>query len=278
MKPSRDTSTRIAVLNLVLNYILSRRWTDYDDFSVRLAGGILKKNPRTEKELLVLISRLGGQFFKLNDNLPKEDFAKGFPLRLVVKAVDSGVVFSNRQIVRVHETIRVLKPNVERLYIDEIDSFSKVKEIDRDQVISLVPVDVSEGHIKNALCKILSVSDPPKDWGGERSDLYTDVKYHGKLIPAAFMLKGRGTAGKLTVKKCGKNGDQIIRLVEEPARIFVVQHVNSIDPNVIKLLEIAVGSISKQRSTFYYCVMDGIETARLLLAYGFISTKNSELP
>jgi len=90
------------------------------------------------------------------------------------------------------------------------------------------------------------------------------------LMPTAFMLKGKGTPGKLTVGKCGKNGDQILRLVEEPARLFVVQHIDSIDTYVIKLLEIAVGSVARGNKKLYYCVMDGIETARILLAYGFL--------
>lgn len=269
MDPHLNTSTRIAVLHLVLSYILSRRWKDYDDFSTSLTEKILKRTPKTEKELLNLLSQLGGQFFKLNE-VPKEDFVKGFPLRRVLKVIGSGFTYTGQQIVQIHQTIQVHKPNVERLYIDDIDSFSKVKNIRRKPVLNIVPVDVSENFVKRALCEILSVYAPPKDWGGEKSDLYTDVKYRGKFIPAAFMLKGSGTLGKLTVRKCGKNGDQILRLVEEPARLFVIQHIDSIDSNVIKLLEIAVGSIVKKQK-LYYCVMDGIETARLLLAYDFIN-------
>lgn len=269
MKPPLNTSTRIAILNLVLNYILSRRWQDYDDFSTILTERILEKTPKTEKELFDLLSKLGGQFFKLNE-VPREDFANGFPLRRLVKVINSGIVFTNRQIVKVHQTVQVCKPNVERIYAEDIESFLKVKNLSRERVISLLPVNVSEDYIKKALCKILSVSSPPKDWGGERSDLFTDVKYRGRLIPAAFMLKGSGTHGKLTIKKCGKNGDQILRLVEEPARLFVIQHVDSIDSNVIKLLEIALGSIVKKQK-LYYCVMDGVETARLLVAYAFIN-------
>jgi len=270
LKSPHNTSNRIAVLNLVLNYVLSRRWKDYDDFSTRLTDTILKKTPKTEKELFDLVSKMGGQFFKLND-ISKEDFVKGFPLLNVVRVAGSGMAFTRQQIVKVHQTVQVRKLNVERLYVDDIDSFSKVKNIGREQALSLIPVNVSEDHIKKALCKILSVSSPPEDWGGERSDLYTDVKYRGRLIPTAFMLKGSGTSGKLTVRKCGKNGDQILRLVEEPARLFVIQHIDSIDSNVIKLLEIAVGSVGKMTSKLRYCVIDGIETARLLLAYGFIN-------
>jgi len=271
LKRRLNTSTAIAVLNIVLNYILSRRWRDYDDFSLQLTKRILAKNPRTENELSNLLFKTGGQFFKLN-GVSKQDFVNGFPLRRVIEKMNSPLMFNDRQIAQVHRTIQLRKPNIERIYVENIDSFSKAKTVSRGEVQNLVPIDISESFVKEAFCKILSVS-PPRDWGGERSDLYADVRYLGRLIPAAFMLKGRGTLGKLTVRKCGKNGDQILRLIEEPARLFVVQHVDSIDSNVIRLLEIAVGSVAKETQKLYYCVLNGIETARILLAYGFINLK-----
>jgi hypothetical protein len=272
LKAHSSTSTGIAVLNVVLNYVLSRRWRDYDDFSVRLTERILAKNVRTEKELTELIFKISGQFFKLN-NVSRRDFAQGFPSSRVIERMNSSIAFTDKQIVEVHKTVQLRKPNFERVYVEEIDSFSKVKTVSREEAQALIPVDVSEEFVKKAICKILSVS-PPKDWGGERSDLYADVRYLGKLIPAAFMLKANGTPGKLTVRKCGKNGDQILRLVEEPARLFIVQHVDSIDSNVVRLMEIAVGSIAKDTRKLFYSVWDGIETARLLLAYGFMDGLN----
>jgi len=275
LKAHPSTSTGIAVLNIVLNYVLSRRWRDYDDFSLRLAQRILAKNPRTERELTDLIFKISGQFFKLN-NVSRRDFAHGFPLRLVVERMNSNFVLTEKQIIEVHKTIQLRKPNLERVYLEEIDSFSKVETVSREEAQALVPVDVPEEFVKKAICKILSIS-PPNDWGGERSDLFADVRYLDKLIPAAFTLKGNGTPGKLTIRKCGKNGDQILRLVEEPARLFIVQHVDSIDSNTVRLIEIAVGSIAKDTKTLYYSVWDGVETARLLLAYGFLDQLNESM-
>lgn len=269
MKAQHNTSAEIAVLNAVLNYVLSRRWIDYDDFSIQLTERILAKNPQTKEELSELILRTKGTFFRLND-VTREDFVQGFPFRNVIERMSSSIVFTNRQIVRVHKTIQLWKPNVERIYLENIDSFSKAKTVSREEALPWVPVDVAEDFVKTAISKILSVT-PPTDWGGERSDLYADVRYSGEMIPAAFMLKGNGTVGKLTVRKCGKNGDQILRLVDEPARLFVLQHVDSVDSNVVRLMEIAVGSIARDSRKLYYAVFDGVETARLLLAYGFIN-------
>jgi len=48
---------------------------------------------------------------------------------------------------------------------------------------------------------------------------------NGKRMAAAFLLKGHGTRGKLTIKKCGKKGNQILKLLEEPGEVYIVQHV-----------------------------------------------------
>ena len=48
--------------------------------------------------------------------------------------------------------------------------------------------------------------------------------------------KGKGLCQRLTLAKCGTNGDQIQRLMREPALIYFIQHVRKIDPSVISHL------------------------------------------
>ena len=74
---------------------------------------------------------------------------------------------------------------------------------------------------------------------------------------------------KLTIAKCGKRGDQLLRLLREPARLYVVQHVGEIDTNVIELLgTLAIQKSQQSMEGLYYCIMDGVDTARVLKAYG----------
>jgi len=85
----------------------------------------------------------------------------------------------------------------------------------------------------------------------EKSDFFTTrLMIGGKRMSAAFLLKGHGTKGKLTINKCGKKGDQILKLLDEPARVYIVQHVGEIDSDVIKLLEKLVAEKSRKGKNF----------------------------
>ncbi|MCK4444858.1 MAG: hypothetical protein KAW09_09955, partial [Thermoplasmata archaeon] len=94
------------------------------------------------------------------------------------------------------------------------------------------------------------------------------VLLEGDRISTAFLLKGPSVK-KLTIDKCGKRGNQVLRLIKEPASFFVVQHVGEIDTDVIELLYSLVSDLSQKRAErLYYSTMDGVDTARVLRAYG----------
>lgn len=159
-----------------------------------------------------------------------------------------------------------------RLFIDDIDSFSKVRAIDREMVTDLLDengfLNVAEDVIQTLLEEILGVPNHKKDWGGEENDLYTgNLSFHGKRRPSAFALKGRGTKKNyLEISDCGKNGDQLVRLFQSPAEIFVVQFVGAISESVIKDVESKTEN-ARHRNPAWCCFIDGQDTARLLRAY-----------
>ena len=68
----------------------------------------------------------------------------------------------------------------------------------------------------------------------------------------------------MTVKHLGKNGDQIVRLAQEPVDILFVQHCHDITSAVIETLKVFSVQPTNPR---YYCIMDGRESLRLLDAY-----------
>src|SRR3989344_4889834 len=120
------------------------------------------------------------------------------------------------------------------LTIDSIKSFSKIRGI----VNSLDTTSYREEKIKKAFQKIVGERGLFKDWGGERSDLYTtQIVLKNARIPAAIAFKGRGTKGKLVPAKMGKNGDQIGRLFSEPAQLFLVVYNGQIDSSIISQME-----------------------------------------
>lgn len=161
----------------------------------------------------------------------------------------------------------------ERLSIDEIDSFSKVANIPPSDVSNLLKGgywDVSEDFVQKGLEAILNVPNHKKDWGGEYNDLYTgNIVVNGCRLTAAFLLKGAGLRKKtLEIAECGKNGDQLVRLFESPAQIYVVQFVGEISEAVIKDVESKVRDKRTVSNDVWCCTVNGQDTARLLRAYG----------
>lgn len=163
--------------------------------------------------------------------------------------------------------------DVIQIFLDEIDSFSRVKGVSSADVAKLHPVTKHEKEIKAAIHSIIGDPYIEKDWGGEQSDIFSGhVLVRGVRTTAAFALKGPSVKGVLTVKAMGQNGDQGVRLTETPATLYVVQHVNSISVNVQRLL-LAMARQAAQRdgAMKYVCIMDGVDTARLLKAYDYLS-------
>jgi hypothetical protein len=121
-----------------------------------------------------------------------------------------------------------------------------------------------------ALEQILDVFFHKKDRGGEMKDLYTaNVTVNGSRTATAFLLKGNGLKKKvMEIGDCGKNGDQIVRLFNSPAHLYIVQFVGEVSENVIRDVG---GKVERLRATgkpACYCIMNGQDTARVLHAYG----------
>ena len=74
----------------------------------------------------------------------------------------------------------------------------------------------------------------------------------------------------MQIGDCGKNGDQLVRLFESPAKLFVVQFVGAVSDNLIKDVQ---GKVAEQRADgneARFLIIDGQDTARVLHAYGKI--------
>lgn len=161
-----------------------------------------------------------------------------------------------------------------RLHIDDIDSFKKVREVSPAAVSHLLGkngrFEQSEEHIQRAIEAIITEPSHKKDWGGETNDLYTaNIVLEGSRLAAAFLLKGNGLRSPtMTIADCGKNGDQLLRLVKSPAQVFFVQFVGNIDEHLIQDLEGKIELLRHKGSRAWCCVINGQDTARLLHAYG----------
>jgi hypothetical protein len=126
---------------------------------------------------------------------------------------------------------------------------------------------VPELAVKELICRLLGEHSVPSDWGGEESDvLSANLLVDGRRHTGAFLLKGPARFHPMKPTDLGKNGDQLYRLFNIPARIYVVQHCHAIGAAVRKQAE----AFALARSFVAPCqivFMDGLTTARLLRAH-----------
>jgi hypothetical protein len=168
-----------------------------------------------------------------------------------------------------------------RLYVEDIDSFHKVRDVNPSVVADILQagrLELSEDSIQMALEQILDVSFHKKDWGGEMNDLYTaNVIVNGARVATAFLLKGNGLRNKvMEIGDCGKNGDQLVRLFDSPAQLFIVQFVGDISETLIKDVDGKVEKVRLQGKPVCYCIVNGQDTARVLHAHGKLSSGKKE--
>lgn len=156
-----------------------------------------------------------------------------------------------------------------RVYPEQIDAFAAIRDQDRANAAAIRALkEMSEEKVKNAIAAIIGEPFIPKDWGGEKSDLQTNqLSVGGKPCSAAFIFKGPAVRGELHPGKMGKNGDQLVRAFDEPVEVVIVQHCDKIANSVVRLAEALAYDPRQPRR---YCILDGADTARLLMAYGYL--------
>jgi hypothetical protein len=152
---------------------------------------------------------------------------------------------------------------------EEIDQFSEMDQEWKPPKAEFERMrDVAEHAIKALLCDLLGEYTVPKDWGGEESDVFSaNLTVNGTRNTGAFLLKGPSRFHPMIPTDLGKNGDQLYRLFNIPADIFIVQHCHTIGAAVRKQAE----AYAFQRAFTKPCrvvFMDGFATARLLRAHG----------
>jgi hypothetical protein len=175
----------------------------------------------------------------------------------------------------VHAVIGQAHPTDSQALVEmgQIDSFRGALEVPAEQVAGFAnSLVLPERVVKQLLARLLGEPFVPNDWGGEHDDLYTTrVTFRGQPTPTSFLLKGAGLKGMLTPARLGKNGDQLTRMLRQPADLFIVQHVGAVSAAVRQQLQEAVVARRVHGHTVAVgSVWDGSDTARLFVAHGYI--------
>lgn len=167
----------------------------------------------------------------------------------------------------------------EVIMIEEIDSFAAVETVSPQSVKGLsAPLALPEDKVKALIAKIIGEPFVPKDWGGERDDLFTTrVQLGGARVPASFILKGPAKKGPLTLAKLGKNGDQLDRMFNQPADLYVIQHCDQVTPAVRSHVRKAVLAARTSNPRAVASIWDGNDCARLFVAHGLIDPETGQL-
>jgi hypothetical protein len=149
---------------------------------------------------------------------------------------------------------------------EEVKEFSKAKHAKANGALN--PARLSEAGTKAGFLKLLGETKTPKDWGGENNDIFTDrVTVAGKKRRAAFALKGPAKTGPLVPGKMGKNGDQVQRLFDTPASVFVIQYEGEVKESIYKLMEELAKARAITGGEIFWCVIDDDATKRIRSAY-----------
>ncbi len=150
--------------------------------------------------------------------------------------------------------------------VDDIDSFSQIRDIPPPNT-DYRPMP--ESRYKKGVARILQEKGKFKDWGGETNDLYTtQVRVRGARVATAFAFKGPGRKGMLTPAGMGKNADQIQRLFQAPARLFIVQYWGQVAQSVVEQLKaFATAKAALEGEEVLYGIINGDDSNRLLAAY-----------
>lgn len=148
--------------------------------------------------------------------------------------------------------------------LDDITSFSKAKKSKQ-----LSPQPLGELSFKQGIQNIIGEKGKFQDWGGEKNDLLTTrITIRGKKKRVAFAFKGKGTSGVLTPKKMGKNGDQIQRLFETSADVFILQYWGSIHERVLEQMEgWAQLKSYKDEKDIFFGIINGVDSMKIITAY-----------
>jgi hypothetical protein len=157
-----------------------------------------------------------------------------------------------------------------RVYPSDIGQFSGIDFASPITEAELKAVlRVPENTAKRAFAALIGESYVQKDWGGERSDLYTSQLFaRGRQVSAAWLFKGPGFPRAMDLKALGKNGDQIDRLFTEPAELLVLQHCHEIKSAVIGMMDAYAHDARRLRS---YMIINGADTGRILRSQGLLS-------
>jgi hypothetical protein len=174
---------------------------------------------------------------------------------------------------RAHVTVNVKNSHTKQgeaveITIDDIDQFKRVRRLNKNSQKPLSPLP--ESRFKKGLQRLFRNYGEHKDHGAEIDDFNTNqLRMAGKRYSVAFALKGPGAGVKvLEPGKWGKQGNQIQRLLQAPARVFLLQSELQIgEYSIDQLKKLTEHRAHQEKRKLFYGYIDPHDSTRLRKAY-----------
>jgi len=138
----------IAIQDIVLEYILSNGWKDYEGFARKLSETILRRRPKTEQDLIQCIGRFTHPFYSFI-GVSKKEFLKRFPVQQVIQRLSNMPKQPKTQ-----ETVVVIAPppKPKPSHITFAQIFPEIEKMSIEEAKQLLgKLDMPERVIQNAL-------------------------------------------------------------------------------------------------------------------------------
>ena len=254
-------------------YSGKRKWWTAKEISAKLKGKISPKRVADVGKRLLgdgLVHQVPDSWPIIYEKIPEVHHHKSQIRTAARNKAKRDAIVTKRD--RSHVTVNVKQSGAKRgeaieVTIDDVDQFKRVRKIKR-QNRAMAPLP--ESRFKRGLQRLFKDRGEHKDWGGEKDDFYTNqLRMEKKRYSAAFALKGPGVGVKtVTPGKWGKQGTQIQRLVEAPARVFWLQFEGQIDEySIDQLKKLTEHRAYQEGRKLYYGYIDQQDSARLRHAY-----------
>lgn len=250
-----------SLINQGIHHDINKYWNEVQDLDQKVSEW---KN-KTIIELNIFNEKLIA--LKIENNYQEQGFSSLFEKQrltnhnLFIKdSISSLITFLDD----IEKNIR--NKEIVMLTIDELDNFKDLLKKDASKIDDkYVKSAFLEDDVEEAFLKILDEPYKEQDSGAETRDLFTTkIKYKGERLYSALMFKGRGLKTELNLSNAGKNGNQLLKLAKNSsAQLFLIQHVNKINPEVTETLKDHLLSYSQFKKV-YICIVEGDDTARVL--------------
>jgi hypothetical protein len=257
----------VAVQDIILEFILSNGWKDYNGFGRLLSERILKKNS-TEKRNIEDAINFYHPFFSFNE-ISKKEFLSRFPTDAIINRLKN--LPKIQEVAKVEVSVSLASPKTKpksMVSIDQIFPEINNTDITTGKSLAETSLDIYERVIQNALRDYLreknatNISERKKDGSLEVADIEDfTLRINGKPKSFSAVVKGAKSVGKKPNIIFEDVAHQILKANEtHPDHVLLILAKPLADGVATKIVE--YGADCGNRNLVI--IMDSVSLARFL--------------